>query len=131
MTLLTYLLSRTIGTANSRVWCKVRHIQSDQYSFEMAVCRFHAGATHVMVSRREGALFGAHRRSSYKRRWVWDAVLARSRLCCVLGGHGNHPTTKVHTLPKVWQGCNGPDFQLMRIPLFCVCESFASHKQKV
>ena len=23
------------------------------------------------------------------------------------------------------------DFQLMRIPLFCVCESFASHKQKV
>ena len=24
-----------------------------------------------------------------------------------------------------------PDFQLMRIPLFCVCESFASHKQKV
>ena len=25
----------------------------------------------------------------------------------------------------------GTDFQLMRIPLFCVCESFASHKQKV
>ena len=25
----------------------------------------------------------------------------------------------------------GSDFRLMRIPLFCVCESFASHKQKV
>ena len=24
-----------------------------------------------------------------------------------------------------------PDFQIMRIPLFCVCESFASHRQKV
>ena len=40
------------------------------------------------------------------------------------GGLGARP-------PDDPAGAAGADFQFMRIPLFCVCESFASHKQKV
>ena len=39
-------------------------------------------------------------------------------------------TTRGCVSGRMWR-VRVPDFQLMRIPLFCVCESFASHKQKV
>ena len=59
---------------------------------------------------------------------MWTSVLDMMER--FLRGH-RHPLTRNQWLARCERAEQVRDFQLTRIPLFCVCESFASHRQKV